>query len=662
MGLEPEVRRKSRVMMSIGSEGSIASDSVSFVKSPPLSADAVPVPPDGGWGWVVVLASFTCNLILDGIAYTFGVLLNPLVKDFHSDSATVSWVGSLLCGTYMLSGPLVGGLVNRFGCRPVCMVGAVVAWIAISLSTLSPSVPVLMLTYGVLGGFGLGLIYLPAIICVGFYFESRRALATGISVCGSGVGTFLFAPIANHLISVSTWQTSNLIFGAICLLCILCGATMRPLQLELEQAVEEERKDLVMTLPDGTKVPSGGSKAPTYKSVPAIRSVLTMPKIAEEAEPLQERQEEEDEDDEDEEEPLKIGGGFQIGGKAGVEAPGSRPRRRNESENYPPTAARFGTGMRPNFSTPHLRPVPHTHRRESVDSAIVRSDQELRGSEAKLPRPMSRADIFYTGSIRNLVEEEAEDGLKSNRQSFISLRRKSSIVMPRNSLIGVVKEEEERKEGKEEEEEQGILAVLSSMTNLELLGEPKFLLICISNTFGFLGFYVPFVYLPSLAESQLDISSDQGALLLSVVGISNTLGRIVSGWLSDFAFVDSLFVVNCSLVLSALCVFIFPFVTSYGMLITVGAFFGLSIAAYISLTSIVLVDLLGLEKLTSAFGLLTMFRGAASIVGPPIAGAVFEATSSLNISFYLAGSFLLAAAVASMLADVVRRCDAKSSN
>ena len=82
--------------------------------------------------------------------------------------------------------------------------------------------------------------------------------------------------------------------------------------------------------------------------------------------------------------------------------------------------------------------------------------------------------------------------------------------MPRNSLIGVVKEEEEtKKEGKEEEDEQGILAVLSSMTNLELLGDPKFLLICASNTFGFLGFYVPFVYLPSLADSQLDISSEQ---------------------------------------------------------------------------------------------------------------------------------------------------------
>ena len=247
-----------------------------------------------------------------------------------------------------------------------------------------------------------------------------------------------------------------------------------------------------------------------------------MPKIAEEAEPLQERQEEENmEEEEEEEEPLKIGGGL-TGGKPS-EGPGSRPRRRNESENYPPTAARFGT-IRPNFSTPHLRPVPH--RRESVDSAIVRSDQELRGSAAKLPRPMSRADIFYTGSIRNLVEEEAEDGLKSNRQSFISLRRRSSIVMPRNSLIPAVKEEE----GKEEEE-QGVLAVLSSMTNLELLGDPKFLLICASNTFGFLGFYVPFVYLPSLASGLPGISSEQ----VPFIFISLALDRFTNfDYLADY--------------------------------------------------------------------------------------------------------------------------------
>ena len=39
-----------------------------------------PSPPDGGWGWVVCAASFLCNMILDGIAYCFGVLLTPLCK------------------------------------------------------------------------------------------------------------------------------------------------------------------------------------------------------------------------------------------------------------------------------------------------------------------------------------------------------------------------------------------------------------------------------------------------------------------------------------------------------------------------------------------------------------------------------------------------------
>ena len=47
-------------------------------------------------------------------------------------------------------------------------------------------------TFLCVSGIGFGLIYLPAVVCVGYYFESKRALATGIAVCGSGVGTFVF--------------------------------------------------------------------------------------------------------------------------------------------------------------------------------------------------------------------------------------------------------------------------------------------------------------------------------------------------------------------------------------------------------------------------------------------------------------------------------------
>jgi hypothetical protein len=44
----------------------------------------------------------------------------------------------------------------------------------------------------------------------------------------------------------------------------------------------------------------------------------------------------------------------------------------------------------------------------------------------------------------------------------------------------------------------------------------------------------------------------------------------------------------------------------------------------VGLTSVILVDLLGLENLTNAFGLLLLFQGIASIVGPPVGGIFFK--------------------------------------
>ena len=78
-------------------------------------------------------------------------------------------------------------------------------------------------------------------------------------------------------------------------------------------------------------------------------------------------------------------------------------------------------------------------------------------------------------------------------------------------------------------------------------------------------------------------------------------------------------------------------------------------AAYISLTSIVLVDLLGLDNLTSAFGLLVLYRGVSSMVGPPVAGAVYDATQSYDISFYMAGGFLVVASLISFGAQILHK-------
>jgi MFS-type transporter involved in bile tolerance (Atg22 family) len=78
-------------------------------------------------------------------------------------------------------------------------------------------------------------------------------------------------------------------------------------------------------------------------------------------------------------------------------------------------------------------------------------------------------------------------------------------------------------------------------------------------------------------------------------------------------------------------------------------------AGYISLTSIILVDLLGLEKLTNAFGLLILFRGAAAIFGTPLAGAIYDATNSYDIPFFTAGALFGVSAITSFLAPVAQK-------
>lgn len=65
--------------------------------------------------------------------------------------------------------------------------------------------------------------------------------------------------------------------------------------------------------------------------------------------------------------------------------------------------------------------------------------------------------------------------------------------------------------------------------------------------------------------------------------------------------------------------------------------FGLSVGAFVGLTSVILVDLLGIGKLTNAFGLLLLFQGIGSFIGPPVAGFLFDQTQSYTASFLFAG-------------------------
>lgn len=186
--------------------------------------------PDGGWGWVIVAASFMVHCIADGITMSFGVLFVELLSYFQEGKSLTSWVGSLFMAIPLLAGPLASILTDRYGCQTVTIIGAIVASFGFFISAFVNTIPLLLLTVGVITGLGLAVCYVAAIVIVAFYFEKKRSLATGIAVAGSGIGTFLFAPLIQYLMDNWGWRLSFVLLAGVLLNMVVCGALMRDLE------------------------------------------------------------------------------------------------------------------------------------------------------------------------------------------------------------------------------------------------------------------------------------------------------------------------------------------------------------------------------------------------------------------------------------------------
>ncbi|XP_050701205.1 uncharacterized protein LOC126987842 isoform X1 [Eriocheir sinensis] len=690
----------------------------------------LPPPPDGGWGWVIVAVSFLSNAIVDGIAYSFSPFLDTISTQFDAPKGKVAWIPSLLAGVYLSAGPIVSALTNKFGCRPVCIVGGLIASFAYFLTIFADSVEYLMVFQGILGGLGFGLVYLPAVVCVGYYFESKRALATGIAVCGSGIGTMIFPPLLNLMISTFSWQGTHLLIAGFILNCCWFGALMRPLEVprmkkkDLLQRLAEEKRAamdggslcdstyLTYTHPDGfveRRAKKGMNPDPGVHShlnlsgyLTPVPTSLTLPTI----------QETQGNTPPDKESPLAaadtpstpapentqtngqesqtlIGSGgeshplparvaalasatkmprncsqpaMNLGSSGVIPKNGSVPNfeRRLSKVEYASTMK--VVPATPKASSSNLRALGSQEMRRmsggygrvnsnssfaDVDSAVLKIRRS--SSRSMMLRPMSRQDIFYSGSIANLREFKSQASMLSYRESALNLQGTGASRVVLDAL-----------DGPDESDEkcaclpESIRGTLGQMMDFSLLKNPIFLLIGVANLFGMLGFYTPFVYLPSAAMEK-GVEPEYATFLISLIGITNTIGRVLSGFIADLPWVSPLWINNICIILSGVCVFFTPFASSYASFVTLSLFFGFFVSAYISLSSIILVQLLGLSQLTNAFGLLILFRGSASMVGAPISGSIYDATQSYDISFYSAGALLFVCAALHCAVPLVQR-------
>ncbi|XP_068601974.1 monocarboxylate transporter 1-like [Brachionichthys hirsutus] len=186
-------------------------------------------PPEGGWGWAVVVGAF----ISIGFSYAFPKSITVFFKEieviFDATPSQVSWISSIMLAVMYAGGPISSILVNKFGSRPIVMIGGCLAGAGLVGASFCNTVGQLYFSIGVVGGLGLAFNLNPALTMIGKYFYKRRPIANGIAMAGSPVFLSTLAPLNSWLYDQFGWRGSFLILGGLLLNCCVAGSLMRPI-------------------------------------------------------------------------------------------------------------------------------------------------------------------------------------------------------------------------------------------------------------------------------------------------------------------------------------------------------------------------------------------------------------------------------------------------
>jgi len=205
--------------------------------------------------WTVVVGALIVQVIL-GTVYAFSVFVKPLEMEFYWSRTTTQWAFSIALLTFALTMIPAGRLQDRVGPRRVATLGGVLLGLSFLLAAflVKENRPwALYLTYGVIGGAGIGCAYVCPIAACMKWYPDKKGLITGLAVAGFGAGALFFAGPASVLLLPTGpdefamngleilmvglglskgsgfgigWQAFFVLHGIVCTVAVILGASL----------------------------------------------------------------------------------------------------------------------------------------------------------------------------------------------------------------------------------------------------------------------------------------------------------------------------------------------------------------------------------------------------------------------------------------------------
>ncbi|XP_034102187.1 uncharacterized protein LOC117566752 [Drosophila albomicans] len=565
------------------------------------------IPPDGGYGWLVLVLSFLAQLIVDGIVFSIGILLPYISEEFNVSSAQVILVGSIQIGCYFMGGAFSSALINSYGFRPVALLGVIISAASILLASFCPNLPLMIIFYSIIGGPGLSMIWVSSQLIIGYYFERYRPIASGFSCSGAGAGIFLFS-IANSLLVVKFGWRNTIRFQVILILLITFMALA---YLEVAPTpVGFLHNDHLTT-----------SSSNEYYGNFYVHNFL-------------------------------------------VDDVSSR-RSHAVLENYEPPqqqgrCRRWASRCLPCFRKKPVRGQHHRHAQSEDERSernyVVRAD------------PMQREDLFYTGpadyttphSVEQFEGKELElVGSQAHLQRIAYGLHNihdydstdDSVVLPDSdgtSQAGASspaptptshtqgqRHKKPRKDKKRGWVRTKAMKAMNRLFDMHLLRTFEFRVLLTSAFLYPMGFNIPFVY----SKERTTIPLKYAQWIGPAIGATSFLMRIVCGFVAYKLRNWTNYICGGGMMLGGIMVFVSAFYGSdlvwfqfaYGLL------YGVAPAVFATLRALIYVRYLGLSKLTNAFGITALAMGLGVFIGTTFGGLLVSKTGGYVAPFAFAG-------------------------
>ncbi|BFZ10206.1 hypothetical protein BsWGS_13245 [Bradybaena similaris] len=596
------------------------------------------LPIDEGWSWVICFASFICMFVIGTSMQSLSVLFLELVNEFES-SVTVTSL-SVMCFVMSLSVSSVVStsvLVPAFGERPVIIVaGALFA--ACSLGYyLAPNIIVFIIFAGGKGSC-VGLIFVPSVSLLSYYFNKRRSLATTISNSGVCVASIVSPPIIRLITAEFGMRGTFLILCAVEFHLVAAGLLMRPVS--------------------------------SYRAV--SREITGLTDLGSDITSIKDEQV-------NEKHATKSGNNVAAEAEQSLLPASSEHAPKNEAQPHPgsPTT-NYINGRLYDRVDSHVSDVTSD---STADSKFCEAGKDLPNNElatqeiyTKNPkckpyvaRQTSRKDLLQRQSSRkdsvgqashhgsNWSINQKRPGQSVHRDSIMSV---TSGLEPAITGVGLRGGLAQEASGKVHGWRSCCcIRVIRKIFDPVLFTQLAYRVFLVSAVPSATTQYL-LQYVPTIAVIK-GATRDQAATLLTITGSVDLVSRLAIGFFADTNLLRATQIVAIAQICQGILLQFNALFDNFQKMIAMVVIMGLFIGTRQSLLPMMHIEIVGMEKMARCLSITAMLATISAASHSPMLSAILEATGSYDIVLYYVGVALIVGAVILLFMPVLAKIDAR---